>query len=132
YEQDKPSFWEKYAEVMGLSLSVMMLLVSGMWHLKMRLQGKQKNHADMYNLEILKLIEQINSLEELEKLQELRQELFNIFTQVVIDLDKDLITPESFQSFTFTWEVALSSIRHQELLLNNISTPEKLTNKNSS
>ena len=125
YDQDNPSFWERYAEVMGLLLSVMMLLASGIWQLKMTLEGKQKNHADMYNLQILKLIDQINSLQELEKLKQLRQELFDIFTQVVIDLDKDLITPESFQSFTFTWEVALSSIRHQELLLKNISAPEK-------
>ena len=107
----------EYAEAMGLFLSVTMLLISGIWQLKMKLQGKQKNRADMYNLEILKLIDQIHSLNDLEKLKQLRQELFDIFNQVVIDLDKDLISQESFQSFSFTWEVALSSIRHKELLL---------------
>ena len=126
YEQDKPNFFVEYAEPIGLFISVTMLLISGIWQLKIRLQGKQKNRADMYNLEILKLIEQINSLDDLEKLKHLRQELFDIFNQVVIDLDKDLITPESFQSFRFTWEVAISSIRHQELLLKNIITSEKL------
>ncbi len=128
YDQDKPSFWLEYAELMGLLLSVMMLLVSGIWQLKIRLQGKQKNHADMYNLELLKLIAQINTLQELEKLKQLRQELFKILTQVVIDLDQDLITAESFQSFTFTWEVALTSLRHQELLLKNINISEQFNN----
>ena len=126
YDKDKPSFWVEYAEPIGLLISVTMLAVSGIWQLKIHLQGKQKNRADMYNLEILKLIDQIHSLKEFEELKQLRQELFDIFTKVVIDLDKDLITQESFQSFTFTWEVALSSIRHKELLLKDIITPEKL------
>ena len=125
YEQDKPSFFVEYAEPMGLFLSLTMLLISGIWQLKIRFQGKQKNRTDMYNLEILKLIEQINSLKDLEKLQKVRQQLFDIFNQVVIDLDNDLITPESFQSFRFTWEVAISTIRHRELLLKNIMSPER-------
>ena len=125
YNQDKPSFWVEYAELIGLILSVTMLTLSGLWQLKMRLQGKQKNRADMYNLEILKLISQIHSLKDLEKLKQLRQELLDIFSKVVIDLDQDLITPESFQSFSFTWEVALSSIRHKELILGNIVTSAK-------
>ncbi len=116
YEKDQPSFWVEYAEPMGLLLSVTMLAISGIWQLKIHLQGKQKNRADMYNLEILELIDRIHSLNDLEKIQQLRQELFDIFSKVVTDLDRDLITQESFQSFIFTWEVAVSSIPHQELL----------------
>jgi TRAP transporter TAXI family solute receptor len=62
YEKDKPSFLVKYAESIGLLISVTMLALSGIWQLKMRLQGKQKNRADMYNLELLNLIAQIHSV----------------------------------------------------------------------
>ena len=60
YNQDRPSFIIEYAEPLGLLLSSAVLCVSGIWQLKMWLQGKQKNRADLYNLEILELINHIN------------------------------------------------------------------------
>ena len=119
FNQDKPSFIVEYAEPMGLLLSISVLCVSGIWQLRMWLQGRQKNRADFYNLEILKLIDQIHSIEDLEQLTAVRRYLFEIFEKVVVDLDKDRISPESFQSFTFPWEVAVTTIRHQEILLIN-------------
>jgi hypothetical protein len=59
-------------------------------------------------------------IKDLEQLAVVRRHLFEIFQKVVVDLDKDRISPESFQSFTFPWEVAVTTIRHQELLLLNL------------
>lgn len=119
YNQDRPSFLVEYAEPLGLLLSTAVLCVSGIWQLKMWLQGKQKNRADFYNLEILKLIERINSIEDIEQLTLVRHHLFEILAQVIVDLDEDRVSPESFQSFTFTWEVAMKAVTHRETLLIN-------------
>ncbi|MDJ0717568.1 MAG: TAXI family TRAP transporter solute-binding subunit [Prochloraceae cyanobacterium] len=119
YDKDKPPFLVEYAEPMGLLLSVSVLCLSGIWQLRTWLQIKQKNRADSYNLEIIKLIKQIHELENLEQLAAVRQQLFDIFEKVIIDLDKDRISPESFQSFTFPWEIALTILRHRENLLIN-------------
>ena len=51
--------------------------------------------------------------------KELRLQLFKILRRVVVDLDIDQILPESFQAFTFSWEVAIITIRHQEMMLTN-------------
>jgi TRAP transporter TAXI family solute receptor len=120
YQQDEPSFLEKYAEPMGFILSFSVLLISSFWQFKVWLKGKQKNRADFYNLEILNLIDQIHACQSLEQLQELRSQLFTILNEVVVDLDKDRISAESFQSFTFTWEVAVATARHQDNLLRNL------------
>ena len=119
YNQDQPNFLVEYAEPLGLLLSVSVLCASGIWQLRLWLEGRQKNRADFYNLEILKLIEQIHTTEDLEQLEQIRTQLFEIFAKVVVDLDEDRISPESFQSFTFPWEVALNTIRHREVLLRN-------------
>ncbi len=126
YDKDRPSFLLEYAEPMGLLLSVSVLCVSGIWQLRTWLQINQKNRADSYNLEIVKLIQKINEIEELEELTKVRQELFDIFEKVIIDLDKDLISPESFQSFTFPWEVAFTNLRHRENLLIHIRDSTKV------
>lgn len=119
YRQGEPEFWVEYAEPMALLLSVGVLGASGLWQLRLWLLSKQKNRADTYNLEILALIDTIDQAQSLEELLALRQTLFDILRRVVTDLDIDRITSESFESFTFPWEIANNAIRRQEMLLRN-------------
>ena len=117
YTQDNPPFFVEYAETMGFLLSLTLLVFSGVWQFRLWLIGRQKNRADDYNLEILALIEKVEQANSIEELQRLRTDLFSILQQVVIDLDVDKISPESFQSFTFPWEVAMTTLHHQEMVL---------------
>ncbi|MGP1383296.1 MAG: TAXI family TRAP transporter solute-binding subunit [Thainema sp.] len=121
FTQDEPNFVVRYAEALGFLLSVSVLLGSGLWQLRFSLTQRQKNRADMYNLEILALIEQVYETDDPDKLEVIRRQLFDILQKVVDDLDLDRITPESFQSFTFPWDVAITTIRHRETLLNQKS-----------
>ena len=68
---------------------------------------KQKNRADKFNLIILNLIQRIRQAGTFEEIDRLQEELFEIFKQVIGDLDQDRIDSDSFHSFTFTWETAL-------------------------
>ena len=122
YTQDNPSFLVTYAESIGLLLSVGILICSTLWQGRQWLISNQKDRADRYNLEILDLIEKIEQARDFDELQNLRQQLLEILRKVVVDLDIDKISPESFQSFTFPWEVANTAIRHQEIILNSRTT----------
>jgi uncharacterized protein len=117
YTQGEPEFLVEYAEPIGLLLSMGVLGISSLWQLRSWLLGKQKNRADTYNLEILALIDAIDKAQSLEELEALRETLFDILKRVVSDLDVDRITSESFESFTFPWEIANNTIRHQEMVL---------------
>ncbi|MEM8777806.1 MAG: TAXI family TRAP transporter solute-binding subunit [Cyanobacteria bacterium P01_G01_bin.49] len=119
YNQEKPSFIVEYAEPIGLFVSVSVLIISGIWQLRLWLKGKQKNRADLYNLQLLEIIAKIQKTDDPEQLNKMRCQLLEMLDKVIIDLDKDLICPESFQSFTFPWQVALSSIHQRESLLLN-------------
>ncbi|NJK73272.1 MAG: hypothetical protein HC849_32525 [Oscillatoriales cyanobacterium RU_3_3] len=66
---------------------------------------------------ILNLIQRIRQAKSLEEIDLLQEELFNIFKQVIVDLDEDRIDPESFQSFTFTWETAMRVAGDRERML---------------
>ena len=47
--------------------------------------------------------------------------------EVVSDLDNDLISGDSFESFTFPWEIAMNTLRHQEdLLVKDLNTNPSL------
>lgn len=126
YEQDQPVFWVEYAEPIGLLFSVGVLCFSGLWQLRLWLDGKQKNRADRYNLEIVALMERIQTANDLTELETIRNQLFEILRQVVVDLDVDRISPESFQSFTFPWETAITTLRHREMLLMNARSQQPM------
>jgi uncharacterized protein len=119
YDQDRPTFWVEYSDSLGLIFSVGAVLLSGLWQLRLRLQGKQKNRADSYNHKILTLIDRAQTTEDLQELQAIRQQLFVILHQMITDLDRDRISTESFQAFTFPWEVAVTTVRHREMMLIN-------------
>jgi hypothetical protein len=118
YNQDEPAFLVEYAEVMGFLLSFAVLAASSLWQFRRWLDERQKNRADLYNLKVLAVLEQVEQAKTPEELESLRQTLFEMFHKVVTDLDTDRISQASFQSFTFPWDVALSTIRHRELLMN--------------
>ena len=82
---------------------------------------KQKNRADKFNLIILNLIQRIRQAGTFEELERLQEELFDIFKQVIGDLDRDRIDSDSFHSFTFTWETALKIAAERERALRNLS-----------
>lgn len=120
YDQERSNFLVANSDFLGVALSISALCASGLWHLRSRLLDNQKNRADVYNLEILALAKQVHSANNLEQLQSIRDQLFKILRKVVVDLDQDRITPESFQSFTFPWEVAINALRHREIILINL------------
>ncbi|MCZ6677050.1 MAG: TAXI family TRAP transporter solute-binding subunit [Candidatus Poribacteria bacterium] len=119
YNKDKPGFLRKYADSMALMLSVIILIASGGWQFRLRLQQRQKNRADIHVREIVNLIDRARVIKNFEELQTVRGQLFDIFKKAIEDLDQDRISQESFQSLTFPWEMAISVIRHCEMLLMN-------------
>lgn len=119
YNNNEPSFLVEYADTLALLLSLGALAASGLWQLRSRLIAGQKNRADRYNLQLLALIGEVESVTDLQQLEQSRRRLFEIFEKVVTDLDQDRLSSETFQSFVFPWEVALSTIRHREMVLIN-------------
>lgn len=117
YDRERPVFLVEYADSIALFLSIVGICASGLWQLHIWLEGRQKNRADFYNQELLELIQQMETSQDLQELERIRQQLFVILRQVVTDLDKDRISSESFQSFTFPWEVAITSLRHREVIV---------------
>lgn len=118
YDRDKPGVWVAYADPLALGLSLTVLCISGIWHVRLRLAQMRKDRADKYSLEILGLLERLRSIEDsLEEMEEVRAGLFDIFKRVVRDVADDKVSTESFHLFAFPWEMAIGAIRHRELTL---------------
>jgi uncharacterized protein len=119
YNKTQPSFFERFADSIALLITLIGIVGSFVWQLHSRWVGKQKNRGDAYNLRVLNIGEAVANCQSLADLEEVRHELFDLFKQVVSDLDQDRLTPEVFQTFAVSWEVTINTIHHRELMLLN-------------
>ncbi len=117
YNRDEPSFLEKYTDLIGLFITLATLAGSGFLAVRSRLQQGQKSRAEQYSVEIANLLEQTSHVSNAKDLEMLRSELHQMFKQVIDDLNAGKVTGEAVQSFTVTWDAAMSNLRHREVLL---------------
>lgn len=121
YAQDEPLFVVKYAEPIALGLSAFALLFSAVWQARIWLAGARKNRADRYNRGILDLVARIERTRDGADLEAIRQELFDIFAKVIVDLDEGRIDEKSLQPFSFAWQVAAATLNHRQFVLGGAS-----------
>jgi TRAP transporter TAXI family solute receptor len=115
YERDKPSFIQENADYVGLLLSVSLLIGSWMWQLKLWIERRQKDAADMYVESAILLMKDDGSHPEY-KLQELDQ----VFSHAATDLISERISQESFRTFNEAYKTAREVIdRKIQLAYNN-------------
>ena len=117
YDQKKPGFLERYTDQIGLFFSLLLAGGSGLLQLRTWLLNRRKNRADEYNLELLSILELLEGNLKRDDLETARTRLLEVLKRVVGALDTDQITPEGFQSFSFTWEAAMAQVRHREAML---------------
>ncbi|MCS6783020.1 MAG: TAXI family TRAP transporter solute-binding subunit [Gloeomargarita sp. SKYBB_i_bin120] len=117
YERDKPSFLQENAEPIALLITLATIGFSLLAQIRSQISERQKNRADLYNLELVEIIEAVDRAESVQELDKARQRLLSIFRRVIEDLDKDRLSPESYQLFVFPWEMAMNTLRHREALL---------------
>jgi TRAP transporter TAXI family solute receptor len=83
-ERDKPSFFERYAELLGFIFSIFIAFVGGVTTLAKWNQHRKKNRIDAFYNQIMKIQNQINGYtsvdacnDSIDKLKKLRQEAFS-------------------------------------------------------
>lgn len=92
--RDKPSFVERYAEVMGFVLSTAILLFGLIASLKATIQQKKKNRMDEYYHELLQIKENINEItpDQLrKKLTELQKIVFDLLIREKLSANNEFV-----------------------------------------
>jgi TRAP transporter TAXI family solute receptor len=122
YDKDKPSFIQEHADFVALIVTVIVLLGSWVWEAKGWIERRQKNQADLFSHDVIRLMNEAQTTRDVAKLDSIRHELLPILTDAVGALDEDRISEESFQSFRVVWQISLDLIRERRHALAETSS----------
>lgn len=110
YDREKPSVWSEQANFLRTMVSLIAIFGSMVFAFRNWFQSAQKNRADAYNKDLLALYESAKS--HTHPSEYYQQELGNILSVVIDDLDNDRISRVGFDEFSFTWQ-AVSQLLNQ-------------------
>lgn len=84
-----------------------------LWLLALRdlRRQKQKRYSDIFNRQMMKLVEEAHSVGEHRPLAEIRSDSLRLLGQVVSDLDAEKISQQAFQSSRAVWQIAYDLMR---------------------
>jgi len=114
YDQDQASYVSSHADLLALGLAGCVLIA--MWFSEMRrsIAVGQKHQADFYNLKIVDLMREVQESGPDEDLAPMRNELMNMLSAAIGDLDRNKLSETSFQLFQSVWQAAMDEIRGRE------------------
>ena len=99
-ERNRPSFWERYAELMGFVFSLLVAIVGGATTFAKWNRQHKKNRIDKYYEKVIELQKQVGSFQTLEKCEQSINNLRNLretaFKQLI---DEKLNADDSFRIF---------------------------------
>ena len=108
YERDQPSYIQENADYLALILTVMLLLGSWLWQLRVWIEQGKKDAADAYIKAAIALMSHdSNNLEEKE------QKLERIFSEAASALIEEKISQESFRTFNEAHQTAREALERQ-------------------
>jgi len=116
FDRENPSYFVENADFLALILTVLIMLGSALVGLRKKVSGSQKNLADRHTQELVSIMETIRNEKNIDKtvLNTKKEELQTMLSNVINELDKDEMSTEGFQFFSFTWEAVYSLIKEKE------------------
>jgi hypothetical protein len=98
--REEPSFFERYAELIGVIFSILVVLWGGISAFNRRLRRAKKDRIDVYYTDVLEIEKRIENSEEVETLLEIAQQVKDLKAHAFDQLIKErLIADESFRIF---------------------------------
>ncbi len=121
YNRENPSYFVENADFLALIMSVIIMFGSTLLGLRKKISGNQKNIADKHTQELISIMDMVNLKKDINRsfLSKQKNSLQTMLSEVINELDKDKMSAEGFQFFSFTWDKANDLIKDKEQELGN-------------
>ncbi|MEP4484974.1 MAG: TAXI family TRAP transporter solute-binding subunit [Halioglobus sp.] len=121
YDREKPGFMQQNARLVSALLYVVAIVISGMLALRSQWVRSRRLRMSGFNQRLMTIAGQARLEENAEALIENKHQLVDILTEVVNDLERERVSQEEFEHFSFTWQ-AVDALLRDRLALSRAFT----------
>ncbi|MEP6390905.1 MAG: TAXI family TRAP transporter solute-binding subunit [Halioglobus sp.] len=111
YDREKPSFMQQNARLVSALLYVVAIVISALLALRAQWVRSRRLRMSGFNQRLMTIAGQARLEENPDALMENKHQLVDILTEVVNDLERERVSQEEFEHFSFTWQAVDALLR---------------------
>lgn len=117
FDREKPGFLQQNARLVSAILYMVAILFSGLLALRTHWIRSRRLRMHDFNRRLMAMAATVRSEEGTERLIARKHELMDILAEVVGDLEREKVSQEEFEHFSFTWQAVDALVRDRLNLL---------------
>lgn len=123
YDREKPGFMQQNARLVSALLYVVAIVISGLLALRSQWVRSRRLRMSGFNQRLMTIAGQARREENVDALMQNKHQLVDILTEVVTDLERERVSQEEFEHFSFTWQAVDALLRDRLALSQAIVRP---------
>lgn len=117
YDREKPGIMQRNARLVSALLYVIAIVVSALLALRTHWVRSRRMRMHDFNRELMALAGVVRDESSIEPLLEHKHRLMDILENVVSDLERERVSQDEFEQFSFTWQAVDALVRDRLLLM---------------
>jgi TRAP transporter TAXI family solute receptor len=124
YDREKPGFMQQNARLVSALLYMVAIVLSGMFALRTHWDRSHRLRMHTFNRRLMKIALGARSESDVVDLVQRKHQLVDILEEVVGDLERQKVSQEEFDHFSFTWQAVDALIRDRLYLTDTLASAE--------
>ena len=120
YDREKPGFMQQNARLVSALLYVVAIVTSAGLALRTHWVRSRRLRMNTFNKRLMEIASAARVDTRVEQLLKRKHQLMDILEEVVGDLDREKVSQEEFEHFSFTWQAVDALVRDRLLMTDNL------------
>jgi TRAP transporter TAXI family solute receptor len=125
YDREKPGFMQQNARMMSAVLSAVAILTSALLALRTHWVRSRRIRMHHFNRRLMDIASSARKEHGVNDLLGAKQQLLDILQEVIGDLERERVSQEEFEHFSFTWQAVDALVRDRLQLGDTLLIAEK-------
>ncbi|MEP1472207.1 MAG: TAXI family TRAP transporter solute-binding subunit [Halieaceae bacterium] len=111
YDREKPGFMQQNARLVSALMYMIAIVCSALLALRTHWVRSRRMRMHVFNQSLMEIAASARSVEGVDALLECKHKLVDMLTEVIGDLERERVSQEEFEHFSFTWQAVDALVR---------------------
>ena len=117
YDREKPGFMQQNARLVSALMYMVAIVCSALLALRTHWVRSRRMRMHVFNQSLMEIAAAARSAEGIENLVDCKHQLVDMLTEVIGDLERERVSQEEFEHFSFTWQAVDALVRDRMNLI---------------